>query len=74
MPGVRIPIRGLEALAEDAPAEMLILAWDLAARSCRSLAAWCPPDTTFLVAVPRLDDAASLRAGEPIRSAGDDMR
>ena len=74
VPGPRIPIRGLEALSDDPPAEVLILAWDLAGEVIQSLADVVPAGTTFLVAVPQLSDAASLRSATQVRSAGDDVR
>ena len=35
IPGARIPIRGLDALDQDSPDEVLILTWNLAAEVVR---------------------------------------
>ena len=56
IPGVRIPIHSPQALLDDAPDEVLILVWDLAAEVRRSLAIPVLASTRFLVAVPRLVD------------------
>jgi SAM-dependent methyltransferase len=63
IPGVRIPIRAPQVLADDVPDEILILTWDLAAEVRESLAIPVLADTRFMVAVPRLHDVTDRDAG-----------
>jgi SAM-dependent methyltransferase len=63
IPGVRIPIRAPDVLADEVPDEILILTWDLAAEVRESLAIPVLADTRFIVAVPRLLDVTDVDAG-----------
>ena len=49
-----LPIRGLDALDQDSPDEVLILTWNLAAEVVGSIAPTVGTKTRFLVAIPRL--------------------
>jgi SAM-dependent methyltransferase len=63
IPGVRIPIRSPDALAQDSPDEMLILTWDLADEVVRSIRPLVGDGTRFLVAIPRLVDVGAPDPG-----------
>ena len=52
IPGAGIPIRGLDALEQDSPDEVLILTWNLAAEVVGSVGPMVGTGTRFLVAVP----------------------
>jgi len=57
IPGVGIPIRPPEVLADEPPDELLILTWDLAGEVRQALAPVLPR-TRFVVAVPRLAEVS----------------
>jgi SAM-dependent methyltransferase len=59
IPGVRIPIRPPEVLAEEPPDEVLVLTWDLVAEVRRSLAIPVLAGTRFFVAVPHMIDVSA---------------
>ena len=63
IPGARIPIRGLDALEQDSPDEVLILTWNLAAEVVGSIAPMVGTKTRFLVAIPRLVDVGAPDPG-----------
>ena len=63
IPGARIPIRGLDALDQDSPDEVLILTWNLAAEVVGSIAPTVGTKTRFLVAIPRLVDVGATDPG-----------
>jgi hypothetical protein len=52
MPGCRLPIRPVEALAEDRPDDLLILAWNFAAEIVGQQRAFAASGGTFYVPVP----------------------
>ncbi len=56
IPGVLVPIRSPESLAQDSPDEILILTWDLATEVVRSIGPLLDGHTRFLVAVPALQE------------------
>ena len=63
IPGARIPIRGLDALDQDSPDEVLILTWNFAAEVVGSIAPTVGTKTRFLVAIPRLVDVGATDPG-----------
>ena len=56
IPGVGIPIRQVEVLLEDPPAEILVLTWDLIDEVRVALAPLVDRGSRLLVALPRLAD------------------
>jgi hypothetical protein len=69
IPGVGILIRPPEVLFEEAPDEILILTWDLAAEVRRALAGSVPQGTRFTVAIPRLSDVTGIEMASERASA-----
>lgn len=60
IPGVRIPILGLDALSGEAPDEILILTWDLAPEVVASLEEMpALKATRYLIAMPQLQEATA---------------
>jgi SAM-dependent methyltransferase len=68
IPGVGIPIREPAALDDFAPAEVLILTWNLATEVRASLRSPALASTRFMVAVPRLADVPAP-AGADVAAA-----
>jgi len=52
MPGTRVPIRPLQALAEDAPDYLLLLAWNFADEIMAQEAAYHQAGGRFIVPIP----------------------
>jgi SAM-dependent methyltransferase len=74
IPGVRVPIRSPEALAQDLPDEILILTWDLAAEVVRSIRPLVGDTARFLVAVPSLEEVPPALAPSDDSPPTDGMR